>query len=89
MARGAVLPFALSSFVTSKAVARKGAFQTKKQTLTYREQCDGYQRGGSGGWVKWMKGIKECTCCDEHLVFYGSVESLICTLETSITLYVN
>ena len=23
--------------------------QTKKQTLTYREQTDGYQRGGGGG----------------------------------------
>ena len=28
-------------------------------------------------------------CCDEHWVMYGSVESLHCTSETNITLYVN
>ena len=36
-----------------------------------------------------MMGIKECTCCDEHQVLYGSVELLYCTPETNITLYVN
>ena len=36
-----------------------------------------------------MMGIKECTCRDEHWVLYGSVESLYCTPETDITLYVN
>ena len=34
-------------------------------------------------------GIKECTCHDEHRVMCGSVESLDCTPETNITLYVN
>ena len=38
--------------------------------------------GGRGGW------FKESTCCDEHRVMYGSVESLHCT-ETNIMLYVN
>ena len=33
-------------------------------------------------------GIKEGTC-NEHWVWYGSVESLYCTLEINITLYVN
>ena len=32
--------------------------------------------------------IKECTC-DEHCVLYGSDESLNCTPETTVTLYVN
>ena len=35
-----------------------------------------------------MMGIKEPTCCDEHWVMYGSVESLYCTPETNITLHV-
>ena len=26
--------------------------QTKKQTLNYEEQTDGYQRGDEWGWVK-------------------------------------
>ena len=33
-------------------------------------------------------GIKEDTC-DEHWVWYVSVESLDCTSETNITLHVN
>ena len=33
-------------------------------------------------------GIKKYTCCDEHEVMYGSVESLYCTPETNI-MYVN
>ena len=43
----------------------------------------------SRGMVKGMMGTKECTCCDEHQVMYGSVESLYCTLESNITLCVN
>ena len=35
-----------------------------------------------------MMGIKEDTC-DKHPVMYGRVESLCCTPETNITLYVN
>lgn len=34
-------------------------------------------------------GIKEGTCHDEHRVMYETVESLYCTPETKITLYVN
>ena len=34
--------------------------QTKKQTLNYREQSDGYQRrSGWGRWVRWVMGVKE------------------------------
>ena len=32
---------------------------------------------------------KEDTCCDEHQLLYGSVESLYCTPETNVTLYDN
>ena len=41
-----------------------------------------------GAYAKWVMGIKEGTCCDEHLVLYVSNESLNSTLETNITLYV-
>ena len=37
------------------------------------------------GWVKQVLGIKECTCCDEHWVLNGSVESLYYIPETNIT----
>ena len=41
--------------------------QTKKQTLNSREHTDGgRQRGGGGGWVGQMMGIKAATCRDEH-----------------------
>ena len=34
-------------------------------------------------------GVKEYTYRDEHWVMYGIVESLHCTPETNVTLYVN
>ena len=59
--------------------------QTKKQPLKYRKQTDGYRgRDGWWGWVKQLMGIKERTC-DEHEVFYVSVESLNCTPRTNTT----
>ena len=68
----------------------KGKRQTKKQTVHYREQTDGYHsRGRVGGWVKQMLEIKEYTCCDKHWVMYGTVESPYCRPETNITLYAN
>ena len=60
--------------------------ETKKQTLNSREQTDDYQR--EEGWVKQVVGMKEGTS-DAPWMMYGSVESLYCTLETNITLYVN
>ena len=60
--------------------------QTKKQTLNYREQSDGYQRGGQWGRRNWVMGMKEGTCPHEQWVIYGSVESLYCTPKTNITL---
>lgn len=45
--------------------------------------------GRGRGWVKWVVGMKEGACCDEHWVMYVSVESLSSTPETNIALYVN
>ena len=44
-----------------------------------------------GGWrlAKWVMGIKDGTCYDEHWVFYVSDESLNSTPDTNIVLYVN
>ena len=42
-----------------------------------------------GGQAKWVRGIKEGTCWDEHWVSYVSDESLNSTPETNIALYVN
>ena len=41
--------------------------------------------GGGWKWAKWVTGIKEGTCCDEHWVLYISDESLNSTTETNIT----
>ena len=45
----------------------EGWGQTKKQTLNYRKQTVGHQKGGDvvGVVVKYVTGIKEYTC-DEH-----------------------
>ena len=40
-------------------------------------------------WVKWVTGIKEGTCHDDHWVMYGIVTSLYRLPETKITLYVS
>ena len=42
-----------------------------------------------GGRVKWVMGIKEDTCWNEHWVLYVSNESLNATPETNTTLSVN
>ena len=39
--------------------------------------------------MKSVTGIKEGTCCDEHLMLYEIVESLYCTPETNIAPHVN
>ena len=37
--------------------------EAKQESLDYREQTDGYQRGG--GWMdETGDGIKACTCCE-------------------------
>ena len=42
-----------------------------------------------GGCAKWMMGVKEGTCWDEHWVLHVTDESLGSTPETNTTLYVN
>ena len=41
------------------------------------------------GWAKWVMGIKEGICWDEHWVFSVSDKPLISTPETIIIVYVN
>ena len=41
------------------------------------------------GMSKWVIGIKECSCCDEHWVLHVNDESQNSTPETNITLYAN
>ena len=41
-----------------------------------------------GGWAKWVMGIKEDTCWDEHWVLYVSDKSLGCTTEAKTIPYV-
>ena len=44
---------------------------------------------GGGEWAKWVMGIKEGTCCDEHWMLYVSDESLNSTPETNAARYVD
>ena len=71
---------------TKEERGEKRERQTKKQTLNCREQTDGYQRGSR--WGKQVMEIKQYTY-DECRVMYRIDESLYCTPETNITVYVN
>lgn len=62
--------------------------QTKKTRLKYREQTGAYQREGWEG-DEMDEGDEEPTYRDEHWEMYRIVESLCCTPETNIKLYVN
>ena len=42
-----------------------------------------------GVWARWVMGIKEGSCWDEHWVLYVSDESLGSAPETNTTLHVN
>ena len=55
-------------------------------TIKNKLRVDG---GRENGWAKWVMGIKEGTCYDEHWVLYVRDESLNSTPETNFTLYVN
>lgn len=59
--------------------------ENQDQTLSYKEHADDYQKEVRQGdeFIKVM-GIKESTCCHEHLACYGSNESLNSTPETYI-----
>ena len=45
--------------------------------------------GGAGERGKWVMGIEEGTCGDEHWVLYGSDESRESTPKTKSTLYIH
>ena len=42
-----------------------------------------------GGWAKWVRGIKEDTCWDEHWVLYIGDESLESAHESIVALDAN
>ena len=62
-----------------------------RNRLNYREHTDGHQKGsGWGVWLKSVVRVKECIFHDEHwVIMYGSAESLHCTPETNVTLYID
>ena len=51
-----------------KVTEREGG--KPQETLKYWEQTEGGWGGGERG--KWVMGIEEGTCWDEHWVLYGS-----------------
>lgn len=57
--------------------------------LKDREQTDGWWREEGRGWARWVMGIKEGPCCDDHWVFYVSDEPLNSTQETNTGYTVN
>lgn len=64
--------------------------QARNRLLTTKENRLMVTRSGEGGRArKTGDGEKGGTCCDRRQVMGGSVESLYCTPETSITLDVN
>ena len=50
---------------------------------------EGCWREEVGGWAKWVMGIKEGACWDEHWVSYVRDKSLGPTPETKMMLYVS
>ena len=61
---------------------RNGCLTTESKQMVTRGKM-------SGGWVKWVMGIKKCTCPDQYWVIYEIVESLYCIPASNITLYIN
>ena len=65
--------------------AKKRQRGKPRNRLNCREQTDVYQKGDEwGGGLNKRREFKECTCCDEHWVLCGSIESLYCTPETNM-----
>ena len=42
-----------------------------------------------GGWARWVVGVTEHTCCDEHWVLYVSDEPLKSFPETNTAQYIH
>ena len=72
-----------------KKIRQKQREANHKRCLNTKSKLKAAGGGLGGGWVKWVMGIKEGTCWQEHWVLYVSDESLNSTPETVITLYVN
>lgn len=73
---------------TSKGKKVREGDKSRNRLFNYREQANGYQRGGGQGgggggergWVKQVMGIKEDTC-DEHRVLYKVLNHYIVHLK--------
>ena len=65
-----------------KVGGKRGKPSNRLLTIEDKLRVAGGEAGG--GWVKWVIGIKQCTC-DEHWVMYGIFEPLYYTSETNIT----
>ena len=78
------------SFIHSELIFARAVRQWARSVLLQAAvQFSQWQGEVGGGMGEQVMGSKECTCCDEHWVLCGSVESLKYTLEMSITLNVN
>ena len=60
-----------------------------KRLFNVREQTEGWWRDVGGGQARWVMGIKEGTCWDEHWVLYVSDESLNAPPEMSHYMLIN
>ena len=58
-------------------------------TIENKLMVMGGEVDGGVGWVKYVMGIKEGTCCNEHWMLYASDESLNSIPASNITLYSN
>lgn len=72
----------------SKGNKRERGGQTRNKLLTRENKPMVIREERGERWVKQAMEIEEYPC-DERCVFQESIQSLCCTLETTITLYVN
>ena len=62
--------------------------QTHKRPLNTENKLRVEGGGGLQGWGKWVTGIEEGTCWDEHWVLHVSDEPQESTPEATSTLYI-
>ena len=65
---------------------KKGDGANHKRLLTIQNKMRVNVKEMGGGWAKWVVGIKESICCNEHWMSHVNDKSLNSTPETNITL---
>ena len=71
-----------------KLNGKKSERETKDEGLwTLRNKLKVSERRGLGRWGKWVMGIKEDMCFDEHWVLYATNESLKATSKSNDIVY--